>query len=169
MTVRTGFLAGWVLLSSWVQNAGAVHACDSEQGLLCPAEAGFDLGKCLKDPSKWEVREAEGEISEGCKQFMALNDACAEELERSCSGMAYSDDTLVCLTQWTAQDTLGSACKDQLPKKEAESSEEVDKEKEEWRRKRKAARQAAQDMMDKEKGQDSKKKRRRRKKASKEL
>mmetsp|Transcript_78089 Transcript_78089/g.242110 ORF Transcript_78089/g.242110 Transcript_78089/m.242110 type:complete len:167 (-) Transcript_78089:111-611(-) len=154
------------LAACLVHSAAAVHACDSEQGALCPAEAGFDLGKCLKDPSKWE---STAEISSGCKAFMAINDACFEELERSCSGMAYSDDTLVCLTQWTSADTLSDGCKAALPKKEEEKGDDkVDKEKEAWRAQRRAARQAAKDMMDNEAG-SQKKRRRRRRKQSKEL
>mmetsp|Transcript_9998 Transcript_9998/g.24920 ORF Transcript_9998/g.24920 Transcript_9998/m.24920 type:complete len:183 (-) Transcript_9998:99-647(-) len=135
--------------------AGAVHACDSEQGALCPSEAGKDLGSCLRNPSKWEGKM---EISTGCQDFMALNDACAAELDAHCSGMAYSDDTLVCLTQWTSPDNLGAACAAALPKKEAEVDAEVDKEKEAWRAKRKAAREAAQNMMEKEKDSGKKKK-----------
>merc|ERR1719499_889560 len=124
----------------------AVHACDSEQGALCPAEAGAALGACLKDPSKWE---GQAEISQGCKDFMAINDACEAEIERACSGMAYSDDTMVCLTQWTSADSLSAGCAAALPQKEAVSMAEVDKEKEAWRAKRKAARQAAQDALEK--------------------
>merc|ERR1719382_84799 len=107
------------------------------------------------NPSKWE---GQAEISKGCQEFMNINDACAAEIERSCSGMAYSDDTLVCLTQWTAADSLSSECAAALPKKEEEKDSEVDKEKEAWRAKRKAAREAAQAMMEKEKENEGKKK-----------
>merc|ERR1719411_2295347 len=95
----------------------AVHASDSEQGSACPAEAGAALGACLKDPSKHETKT---EVSEGCLAFIKINDACTAEIERSCSGMAYSDDTMVCLTQWTPADTLSPECAGALPKKEEE-------------------------------------------------
>merc|ERR1740138_251377 len=112
-------------------------------------EAGYALGACLKDPSK---HESTVEISDGCKAFMAINDACTAEIEKGCSGMEYTDDTMVCLTQWTSADSLSPECAAALPKKEDESEEKVDKEKEAWRAKRKAARQASMDMMDKEQG-----------------
>merc|ERR1719198_2395811 len=152
-----------VLAACLLGTAGAIHACDSEQGSACPSEAGASLGACLKDPSKHETKT---EISAGCKDFMAINDACADEIERSCSGMAYSDDTMVCLTQWTRAEDLSAGCAAALPKKEEEQDAEVDKEKEAWRAKRKKARQDAADMMQKE--QDKGKKQRRRRKKSKE-
>merc|ERR1711920_753325 len=101
-------------------------------------------GACLKDPSK---HESNIEISEGCKAFMALNDACTAEIEKSCSGMAYTDDTLMCLTQWTSASDLSPECAAALPKKEEENTEEVDQEKAAWRAKRKAAREASMNMM----------------------
>merc|ERR1719333_1186471 len=145
-----------IFLGVCVRPSGAVHACDSEQGAACPAEAGASLGACLKDPSKHETPT---EISEGCKAFMALNDACAAEIEKSCSGMVYSDDTIVCLTQWTQASDLSAECAAALPKKEEEDPAKVDAEKAAWRAKRKAAREESMNMMDNEKA--SKKKRRR--------
>mmetsp|Transcript_63153 Transcript_63153/g.175096 ORF Transcript_63153/g.175096 Transcript_63153/m.175096 type:complete len:165 (-) Transcript_63153:124-618(-) len=161
-------LLGWIALACLARPGRAVHACDSEQGAACPSEAGAALGGCLKDPSRHETKV---EISEGCKAFMALNDACAEEIERSCSGMAYSDDTIVCLTQWTQASDLSEKCKAALPKKEEEEKDAaVDAEKEAWRQKRKAARQAAADMLEKEQGDGKKRRRARRsRKKSKEL
>eukprot|EP00429_Kryptoperidinium_foliaceum_P047831 CAMPEP_0176107074 /NCGR_PEP_ID=MMETSP0120_2-20121206/53734_1 /TAXON_ID=160619 /ORGANISM="Kryptoperidinium foliaceum, Strain CCMP 1326" /LENGTH=165 /DNA_ID=CAMNT_0017441201 /DNA_START=60 /DNA_END=557 /DNA_ORIENTATION=+ len=153
-----------VLAAASLKVASAVHACDAEQGALCPAEAGAALGTCLKDPSKWESKM---EISAACKEFMAINDACAAEIEGSCSGMAYSDDTMVCLTQWTAQDTLSAGCAAALPKKEDKEDAAVDAEKKAWREKRKKARKDAQDMMEKEKKKDEKKEKKRRRKAKK--
>ena len=55
------------------RSASAVHACDAENGSACPFDAGFALGDCLKNPAK---HEAPTEISDGCKTFMALHDAC---------------------------------------------------------------------------------------------
>mmetsp|Transcript_10682 Transcript_10682/g.24314 ORF Transcript_10682/g.24314 Transcript_10682/m.24314 type:complete len:168 (+) Transcript_10682:49-552(+) len=158
--LQTALIAASVLLSP----ADAVHACDSEQGAACPMEAGFALGVCLKDSTK---HESPIEISAGCKAFIELNDKCAAEIDKFCSGMAYNDDTLVCLTQWTQQSDLSADCVAALPKKEEETDAEVDKEKAEWRRKRKEARQSAQDMMQDEK--DGGKKRKQRKRKGKEL
>mmetsp|Transcript_68829 Transcript_68829/g.199696 ORF Transcript_68829/g.199696 Transcript_68829/m.199696 type:complete len:173 (+) Transcript_68829:93-611(+) len=150
-----------LLAAASLRVVGAVHACDAEQGALCPAEAGAALGNCLKDPSKWEGKM---DISKACKDFMAINDACADEIDRSCSGMAYSDDTMVCLTQWTAQDMLSAGCEAALPKKQVEEDQAaVDAEKKAWREKRKKARQDAQDMMEQEKKSEKKEKKRRRK------
>merc|ERR1719367_869570 len=154
-----GFAA--LALACFVRPGGTVHACDSEQGTACPSEAGAALGACLKDPAK---HENQIEISEGCRAFMSLNDACAEEIKNSCSGMAYSDDTIVCLTQWTAASDLSEKCREALPKKEEEKDTAVDKEKEAWRNKRKAARQAAADMLEKEKEKPKKRKSRKSKK-----
>merc|ERR1719222_1064228 len=104
-----------IFFGFFLRPSDAVHACDSEQGSACPMEAGAALGACLKDPSKHETKT---EVSEGCKAFIALNDACAADIEKSCAGMAYSDDTMVCLTQWTSASDLSSECAAALPKKE---------------------------------------------------
>mmetsp|Transcript_30020 Transcript_30020/g.68156 ORF Transcript_30020/g.68156 Transcript_30020/m.68156 type:complete len:169 (+) Transcript_30020:86-592(+) len=149
-------------LLAQLQSASAVHACDSEQGSACPAEVGASLGACLKDPSKHETKT---EISDGCLAFIKINEACTAEIERSCSGMAFTDDTMVCLTQWTQAADLSPECSAALPQKAKEDDEVVDKEKEEWRRKRKAARRAATDMMDKEKEKDKPRRRRRARKS----
>merc|ERR1719245_2742709 len=73
------------------------------------------------------------EVSEGCLAFIKINDACTAEIERSCSGMAYSDDTMVCLTQWTRAEDLSPECAAALPQKAKEEDEVVDKEEEEGR------------------------------------
>mmetsp|Transcript_66039 Transcript_66039/g.153406 ORF Transcript_66039/g.153406 Transcript_66039/m.153406 type:complete len:170 (-) Transcript_66039:67-576(-) len=155
-----------LVIGAVVRLGAAVHACDSEQGAACPSEAGTALGECLKDPSR---HESKIEISEGCKAFMALNDACSKEIERSCSGMAYSDDTIVCLTQWTQASDLSEECSAALPKKEEEQDAAVDSEKEAWRQKRKAARKAATAMLEEEQGGTKKRRRRRSKKKSADL
>merc|ERR1712118_189464 len=111
---------------------------------------GADLGACLKNPSKWE-KGAEGtEISAGCKDFMALRDSCAEDIEKHCSGMHFSVDTMICLTQWTSPDRLDAACAAALPKKDEEKEEKVDPEKEAGRAKRRKEREASMEQMKKE-------------------
>merc|ERR1719473_2426632 len=138
-----------VVISSFcLRGAKAVHACDAEQGAACPAFAGAELGACLKDSTKHETPTT---ISDGCASFMKTNDACATEIETKCQGMFYSDDTMVCLTQWTQAADLSAECADTLPKKEEESAE-VDESKKEWRAKRKKARTDSINMMDAEKG-----------------
>jgi len=132
-----------VVSSFCLQGAQAVHACDSEQSSGCPAFAGAGLGACLKDSSK---HEAPITISSGCEAFIKTNDACSKEIEEKCQGMFYSDDTMVCLTQWTRPEDLGADCVATLPKKE-EESEEVDESKKEWRAKRKAERTRAMKAM----------------------
>merc|ERR1719428_1785213 len=150
-----------VVISSFcLQGAHAVHACDSEQGSGCPAFAGAELGACLKDSSKHETPTT---ISDGCVEFMKTNDACAKEIEDKCQGMFYSDDTMVCLTQWTSPADLSAECAATLPKKEEESAE-VDESKKEWRAKRKKARSDSIKMMEEEKGGSTKKKKKKSKK-----
>merc|ERR1712039_63198 len=85
------------------------------------------------------------ELSDGCKAFIKINEACEKEIEDLCDGMFFHGDTMICLTQWKF-DSLGDSCKAALPKKE-EASDEVDAEKAAWRAKRKAARgQAIKDI-----------------------
>jgi hypothetical protein len=146
----------------------AGHPCDAEAASACPFDGGADLGACLKNPAKWEKDAAGLDISAGCKDFMALHEKCAGDIEKSCSGMHFSDDTLICLTQWTTPDRLDAACAAALPKKE-DKEEKVDPEKEAWRAKRKKERQASIDQMKKEEkkaAKDSKKKKKKSKKDS---
>merc|ERR1719197_535198 len=131
----------------------AAHPCDPEHGTACPFAAGKAVGDCLKDPSKHEEKV---ELSAECASFVALHDACAEEIDSACSGNAYNDDTMLCLTQWTSPAQLSDACKAALPKKAEEKDEEVDAEKAAWRAQRKAAREAAANQMKKEQKKEEK-------------
>merc|ERR1712039_130800 len=106
------------------------------------------------------------ELSDGCKDFIKINDACNAEIEEHCSGNFYHGDTMTCLTWGTSEDKIGASCKGALPAK-VDTENEVDEEKEEWRRKRKAAREASINAINKEKGGGEKKKRRRRRRAAK--
>merc|ERR1719159_1810744 len=139
----------------------AGHPCDAEAASACPFDGGADLGACLKNPAKWEKDAAGLDISAGCKDFMALHEKCAGDIEKSCSGMHFSDDTMICLTQWTTPDRLDAACAAALPKKDTEKEEKVDPEKEAWRAKRRKEREASMEQMKKEEKKakkDSKKK-----------
>jgi hypothetical protein len=130
------------------------HPCAAEVESACPERPGSELGACLKDKNE---HENPTEISSACTDFMALNKACAEDIEKFCDGAFFSDDTIICLTQWTEQENLSPRCQSVMewavPKKE-EAEEEVvtdelgmsdqdREEKEEWRAKRKAVRDEA--------------------------
>merc|ERR1719482_60233 len=98
----------------------AAHPCDPEHGTACPFAAGKEVGECLKDPSKHEEKVT---LSAECSSFVALHDACAEEIDSACSGNAYNDDTMLCLTQWTSPAQLSDGCKAAQPKKEEKEEE----------------------------------------------
>merc|ERR1740121_751654 len=174
----TSMLQCLLALSALLRSARALSACDSEAGQVCPMSMGKEIGECLKDPSKHQITDIDGnprelepgekplELSAGCKDFIKINDACDAEIQEHCSGNFYHGDTMTCLTTWTSEDKIGAACKSALPAK-VDTENEVDEEKEEWRRKRKAARAASIDAINKEKGGGDKKKKRRRSRTSK--
>merc|ERR1711920_563889 len=134
---------------------------------------------CLQDPSKHQLTDIDGnprelepgekpmELSDDCKAFIKINDACSAEIDEHCQGMFYHGDTMTCLTTWTKPDVLGESCKAVLPKASSDDDEEVDAEKAAWRAKRKQARMQAQKDIEKE--QNKGKKRRRRGKGGDEL
>ena len=45
-------------------------------------------------------------------------------LAQACSGNAYNDDTMLCLTQWTSPAQLSEGCKAALPKKEEKKDDD---------------------------------------------
>merc|ERR1719488_181866 len=104
---------------------------------------GKEIGECLQDPSKHQITDIDGnprelepgekplELSDGCKQFIKINEACDAEISEHCQDMYYHGDTMLCLTTWT--------------------EEKVDAEKEAWRAQRKAARLQAQKDLEAEK------------------
>merc|ERR1719471_549505 len=136
--------------------------CDNEAGQVCPMSSGKDIGECLKDPSKHQLTDIDGnprelepgekpmELSDECKSFIKINDACSAEIDEHCQGMFYHGDTMTCLTTWTKPDVLGESCKAALPKAASEN-EDVDAEKAAWRAQRKAARTQAMKDIEKEK------------------
>merc|ERR1712217_94657 len=106
-----------------------------------------------------------------CKDFIKINDACANEIDEHCQGLFYHGDTMTCLTTWTKPDVLGASCKDALPKA-ASDDEDVDSEKAAWRAQRKAARVQAIKDIEREKNKNGDKKKKKsssKKKAKKEL
>jgi len=148
--------------------AFAEHPCINEVASACPDRPGADVASCLKDPSE---HDSPTEISSECTDFMALNKACADDIEKKCDGGFFSDDTIPCLTQWTEKEDLSERCQKVLSwavpqEEEAEEeeaatdelgmTEEEAKEKEEWRAKRKAVRTEAIERM-KMKDEDRKK------------
>lgn len=146
----------------------ADHPCSEEVAAACPDRPAADLATCLKDPKE---HEKETEISSGCTDFIALNGACTEDIEKFCDGAAFSDDTILCLTQWTEPESLSARCRGVIswavPQDEAEEEEEGEEpdagmsdqdkeEKKEWQAKRKAVRDEAINRM-KLKEEDKKK------------
>merc|ERR1711920_154155 len=159
--------------------ARGLSGCDNEAGQVCPASVGKEIGECLQDPTKHQLTDIDGnprdrepgeqpmELSQPCKAFIKINDACAAEIDEHCQSMFYHGDTMTCLTTWTKPEVLGDACKASLPKA-ASDEEDVDAEKAAWRAARKAARtQAMKDIEKEQKGSEKKKKKR--KKSKKEL
>lgn len=129
------------------------HPCESDIASACPDSPASDVAACLKDPSSHEQATT---ISDECTDFMALNLACGEDIEKFCDDSLFSDDTTPCLTQWTQPEDLSSKCKGVLawavpaadgdddaeegPTDELGMSEQDKEEKREWQAKRRAAR-----------------------------
>jgi len=137
----------------------ADHPCVNEVASACPDRPGSDVAACLKDSSE---HDSATEISSECTDFIALNKACAADIEAKCDGALFSDDTIPCLTQWTEKEDLSERCQKvvswavpqeeegeeaEAPTNELGMTEEEAKEKEEWRAKRKAVRTEAIDRM----------------------
>lgn len=130
------------------------HPCTDEVASACADRPGDEIGSCLSDP---EAHDQETTISSQCTDFIALNKACAEDIESFCDGGAFTDDTILCLTKWTDKDNLSPKCQNVLKwavVEEAETDEEPitdelgmsDKdyaEKKAWQANRKAGRTAA--------------------------
>lgn len=154
--MRLSELPAWLLV--FVLSAAdtvAGNACEAEISTACPDRPGADIAKCLKDKSE---HDSPTEISSQCADFIALNVACKEDIQKFCDESFFSTDTTLCLTVWTSQSDLSPKCASVLewaaPKKE-ETADDVgptdelglsDKdyaEKREWQAKRKSGRQAA--------------------------
>eukprot|EP00929_Paragymnodinium_shiwhaense_P001905 TRINITY_DN102116_c0_g1_i1.p1 TRINITY_DN102116_c0_g1~~TRINITY_DN102116_c0_g1_i1.p1 ORF type:complete len:306 (-),score=113.82 TRINITY_DN102116_c0_g1_i1:97-957(-) len=146
------------LLSLLVQYVDADHPCTSEIASACPERPVTELVDCLKNSGE---HENPTEISSECTDFIALNKACTEDMEKSCDDAMFSDDTVLCLTKWIEPEALTEKCKAVLqwavPSSEEEEAEEGfdelgmsqkdREEKEEWQKKRKAVREEAIERM----------------------
>ena len=64
----------------------------------------------------------QSEISSVCSSYIALLDACRADIDEHCAGKEYTNDAIVCLTEWTKV-PLSSQCTAALPKKEKSSSQ----------------------------------------------
>lgn len=147
------------------------HPCDPEAATACPFDGGARLGLCLRDPSK---HEAETSISAECQAFLDLHDACAENLDSgTCGGTKYSDDTVLCLTQWLNRNDLTDSCKAALPEPEAPKEKVLDEEAQRKRDARKRARAKAADevrkLSKKQEEEASTKKKKKSKKADEDI
>jgi len=164
-------LAALVLLAA--SGGRGEHPCEAEVLAACPDRPAAELGACLKNPSE---HETETSLSSECTDFVALNSACSEDIEKHCDGSFFSADTILCLKTWTDPESLSAKCTNVMKwaipaPAEEESSEEGPtdelgmsdqdrQEKEEWRQKRKAARGDAIERM-KMKERDAEKERKR--------
>lgn len=138
----------------------ADHPCTAEVASACAERPSSDIATCLKDP---EEHDSPTEISSECGDFIALNKACAADIEEHCEAGQFSDDTLLCLTKWTQKENLSPKCQSVMewavPSADAEvvtdelgMSDEDYQEKKAWQAKRKAEReQAMGTMKDREK------------------
>lgn len=149
MASRMSAVAAALLLLC--HSALADHPCTTEVASACADRPGEEVGKCLKDP---EEHDSPTEISSGCTDFIALNKACAEDIETHCDSNHFHDDTILCLTKWTQLDNLNEQCQKVLAwavpedmaadkpvvTDELGMSEKDHEEKKEWMRKRKEAR-----------------------------
>jgi len=85
----------------------ADHSCTSEVASACPERPGTDTAACLKDV---ESHDTATEISSECTDFIAVNTACREDIEKKCDEAFFTDDTVPCLTQWNERDDLTERC-----------------------------------------------------------
>ncbi|CAE7598978.1 unnamed protein product [Symbiodinium pilosum] len=147
----------WLLLLVNVKGVLA-YPCEAEIASACPDSPKSDLVACLKDTSQ---HESPTEISSDCTDFMALNSACADEIEQLCDEEFFTEETMPCLMRYRSSDEeISEKCQSvmrwALPAdEEAEEtvtdelgmSEKDRQEKEEWREKRKKEREAAIERM----------------------
>jgi len=140
------------------------HPCDVEVSTACPDRPGSELARCLQDKSEHDVPTT---LSSECTDFVALNVACKEDVLKFCDEALFSDDTTLCLTQWTDQRDLAHKCVGVLEwavPKEGDEDGRTDElgmsakdyaDKKAWQQERKAGRVAAiekvkQDKQDEE-------------------
>ncbi|CAE7561200.1 ATP12A [Symbiodinium necroappetens] len=149
----------WLLLLLHVcPSTVLAYPCEAEIASACPDSPKSELVTCLKDASQHETPT---EISSECTDFMALNSACADEIEQLCDEEFFAEETMPCLMRYRASDEeISEKCQSvmrwALPADEEEAeavtdelgmSEKDRQEKEEWREKRKKEREAAIERM----------------------
>lgn len=136
-----------------LERSRADHPCQAEVASACPDRPGSELAACLKDS---EQHDNPTTISSECTDYIAIHTACAESIDSHCEEAHFTDDTILCLTQWTSPSSLVETCRNVLkwavpqaddeegtedgPTDELGMSEKDYKEKKEWQAKRKAAR-----------------------------
>jgi len=112
------------------------------------------MAKCLKDK---EEHDTPTDISSECTDFIALNVACADDIAKFCDDAFFTDDTMLCLSEWNRQN-LGAKCAKVVqwaapqknvdgPTDELGLSEKDYDEKRKWQADRKAGRGAAIEKM----------------------
>lgn len=140
-----------LLILSLAKYGLADHPCEAEVQSACPDRPGSEVAGCLKDPSEHENPTT---ISSECTDFVALNVACSEDIVKFCEDNHFTQDTILCLSTWTDQESLSSRCvkvmKWAVPKKDEDEttdelglSEKDYAEKKAWQAKRKHIREAA--------------------------
>eukprot|EP00927_Polykrikos_kofoidii_P055724 TRINITY_DN49939_c0_g1_i1.p1 TRINITY_DN49939_c0_g1~~TRINITY_DN49939_c0_g1_i1.p1 ORF type:complete len:288 (+),score=98.98 TRINITY_DN49939_c0_g1_i1:25-864(+) len=156
-----------LLLPLWALRVSllAAHPCEQEVSSACSDTPGSELARCLKDKTEHEKAT---EISSDCTDFIAVNVACAEEITQFCDESFFSDDTVLCLTQWTDKGRLSSKCSSVIqwavpgsddesadgPTDELGLSAKDYAEKREWQEKRKSERGAAIERLKSQKAEE---------------
>mmetsp|Transcript_25943 Transcript_25943/g.46898 ORF Transcript_25943/g.46898 Transcript_25943/m.46898 type:complete len:283 (-) Transcript_25943:39-887(-) len=145
----------FALLGTLFPNGLAEYPCEAEIGSACPDSPRSELHLCLKDSSQ---HDSPTDISSECADFMALNAACAQEIEQLCEEEFYTENTMPCLAKFQdseeeISDKCQSVMKWALPAEEDEAVEKVTdelgmsqedyEEKKEWQAKRKKIREEA--------------------------
>lgn len=106
-----------LLISLTLLYINALIPCDDAYGQYCPEESGIAVGECLQ-----KDQEIYGTLSDECKKYIEIHSICKDDISNHCTGKEFTDDLLVCLTEWTKPESLSSTCLDTLPKK-AEKTE----------------------------------------------
>lgn len=75
-----------LLIALFSLTAHAQIPCDDAYGQFCPEESGFGVGDCLKTQNP-------DLLSDNCKAFIAMNDACKDDILKHCPGKEYTGDT----------------------------------------------------------------------------
>lgn len=162
-----------MLIVAMLLRGANAHSCDAEAATACPFDGGRALGACLRDPTK---HESPTEISAECQVFLDLHTKCETNLASgTCGGTAYTDDAILCLTQWLNKADLTEECKAALPEEKPAEERVLDEEALAKRARRKRARAKAaeevrkftEDRARESEEQSAKEQKNKRKKASK--